>query len=200
MGPGAAAEGALDPVAAAAALDSGAQLVSTDFPSPGHAAQGPGAFTIPGGTPSRCNPVSAPPWCVPGDVEAGLTNPRDQTVSVTLAGGLSYGNVGTVPPWTITVGPPGAEPANQVSGTATIPGLVSGTATVAIDAHQFLGLPLYVGAVEVADPGSGVDVDAPLVLATILRSGDDGAAATGWWVDTTSFPWQSGTITWSVTQ
>ncbi len=44
-----------------AALSSGAQFVSTDFPAPG------GGFdywvNIPDGTPSRCNPVSAPPEC-----------------------------------------------------------------------------------------------------------------------------------------
>ena len=50
-----------------AALDSGAQLISTDFPSPP-----PGvdyAVDIPGGTPSRCNPLTAPPGCVAEDIE-----------------------------------------------------------------------------------------------------------------------------------
>ncbi len=44
-----------------AALSSGAQFVSTDFPAPG------GGFDywvdIPDGTPARCNPVHAPPEC-----------------------------------------------------------------------------------------------------------------------------------------
>jgi len=51
-----------------AALASGAQFVSTDYPVPDP------RFTaysvaIPGGTPARCNPVSAPPECTPVDVE-----------------------------------------------------------------------------------------------------------------------------------
>ncbi len=50
-----------------AALQSGAHLVSTDFP-----AKVPGTdywLELPGGTPSRCNPVSAPPSCTSGDIE-----------------------------------------------------------------------------------------------------------------------------------
>jgi Phosphoinositide phospholipase C, Ca2+-dependent len=51
-----------------AALRSGAQWVSTDYPEPDP------RFTdysvaIPGGTPARCNPVAAPPDCTPADVE-----------------------------------------------------------------------------------------------------------------------------------
>ncbi len=51
----------------AAALASGAQFVSTDFPAPV-----PGVdywLDIPGGTPSRCNPVTAPPECTSEAIE-----------------------------------------------------------------------------------------------------------------------------------
>ena len=52
-----------------AALASGAQFVSTDYPVP-DPAFGTGYFVeIPGGTPARCNPVSAPPECAPSDIE-----------------------------------------------------------------------------------------------------------------------------------
>lgn len=44
-----------------AALASGAQFVSTDYPAPTEAT--PYWLDIPGGTPSRCNPVTAPPEC-----------------------------------------------------------------------------------------------------------------------------------------
>jgi hypothetical protein len=58
---------ALDYTMATAAFDSGAQFVSTDYPSPrqdtGYVVQ------IPGGTPSRCDPVTAPPDCTSEDVE-----------------------------------------------------------------------------------------------------------------------------------
>lgn len=51
-----------------AALASGAQILSTDFPAlvPGVAY----AVDIPGGTPSRCNPLIAPANCTSGDIEA----------------------------------------------------------------------------------------------------------------------------------
>jgi hypothetical protein len=44
-----------------AALRSGAQLISTDFPA---AVDGLAAASIPGGSPSRCNPLIAPSGCV----------------------------------------------------------------------------------------------------------------------------------------
>jgi hypothetical protein len=51
-----------------AALNSGAQFVSTDYPLPDPRFTDY-AVTIPGGTPARCNPISAPVECAPGDVE-----------------------------------------------------------------------------------------------------------------------------------
>ncbi len=52
---------------ASAALASGAQLVSTDFPVPA-----PSGYVVPApGSPARCNPVTTPPAtaCTPADVE-----------------------------------------------------------------------------------------------------------------------------------
>ncbi len=50
-----------------AALDSGAHFISTDFPfAPSEDVYG---FTIPLGTPSRCNPIQAPDRCTPQDIE-----------------------------------------------------------------------------------------------------------------------------------
>ena len=50
-----------------AALDSGAHFISTDFPfEPSADVYG---FTIPLGTPSRCNPIQAPDGCSPQDIE-----------------------------------------------------------------------------------------------------------------------------------
>jgi hypothetical protein len=50
-----------------AALATGAQVVSTDFPAPRDDVDY--YVTIPGGTPSRCNPVTAPADCTSLDVE-----------------------------------------------------------------------------------------------------------------------------------
>lgn len=51
-----------------AALASGAQLVSTDYPEP-DGELSPYVVRIPGGTPARCNPVTAPADCTGADVE-----------------------------------------------------------------------------------------------------------------------------------
>jgi hypothetical protein len=51
-----------------AALAGGAQFVSTDYEVP-NPRFGPYVVKIPGGTPARCNPVTAPPDCRSTDVE-----------------------------------------------------------------------------------------------------------------------------------
>jgi len=50
-----------------AALASGAHIVSTDFPDPVTGLDY--SVAIPGGTPSRCNPVTAPAACTPISIE-----------------------------------------------------------------------------------------------------------------------------------
>ena len=52
-----------------AALDSGAHFISTDYP--GEPYGDAWAVNIPGGTPSRCNPISAPDGCTPEAIESG---------------------------------------------------------------------------------------------------------------------------------
>jgi hypothetical protein len=51
------------------ALAGGAQLVSTDYEQPDPKLGNGYVTKIPGGTPARCNPVTAPPGCKPTDVE-----------------------------------------------------------------------------------------------------------------------------------
>lgn len=55
----------------AVALDSGAQVISTDFPVAGMAARYNSDFVaqLPGDTAVRCNPVVAPSWCRTGFLE-----------------------------------------------------------------------------------------------------------------------------------
>jgi hypothetical protein len=53
-----------------AALRSGAQWVSTDYPVPDPRFGTGYVVTIPDGTPARCNPVRAPSPCTPGDIES----------------------------------------------------------------------------------------------------------------------------------
>ncbi len=51
------------------ALRGGAQLVSTDYEQPDPKLGNGYVTKIPGGTPARCDPVTAPPDCKPTDVE-----------------------------------------------------------------------------------------------------------------------------------
>ncbi len=53
-----------------AALVGGAQWVSTDYEVPGRAYGQPYFVSIPGGTPDRCNPLNAPPWCTSRQIES----------------------------------------------------------------------------------------------------------------------------------
>lgn len=53
-----------------AALAGGAQWVSTDYPAPdAELFDADYSLTMPDGMPGRCNPLVAPPWCTPTDVE-----------------------------------------------------------------------------------------------------------------------------------
>ena len=52
-----------------AALTSGAQVVSTDYPV-ADKRFGPYIVRIPAGTPARCDPVNGPPGCRPTDAES----------------------------------------------------------------------------------------------------------------------------------
>ena len=61
-----------------AALSGGAQIVSTDYEQPDPKLGNGYTTRIPGGTPARCNPVTAPPGCKSTDVE----NPALLTVKV----------------------------------------------------------------------------------------------------------------------
>lgn len=56
-----------DPESFQAALDSGAHIISTDFPD---ASENPSYWIeMPGGNPSRCNPLTAPDVCTAIDIE-----------------------------------------------------------------------------------------------------------------------------------
>jgi hypothetical protein len=57
-----------DPSTSAAAIDSGAQWVSTDYPEPDPRFS-TYSVAIPGGVPARCNPVNAPAGCRAGALE-----------------------------------------------------------------------------------------------------------------------------------
>lgn len=84
-----------------AALASGAQWVSTDWPVPGMAARfdgSPYVAQIPGGTPARCNPVNAPPGCESTDIENLPPDPVPPSSSPTTT--ASTANQSTAPKFT----------------------------------------------------------------------------------------------------
>ena len=64
------AGGPLDPAEATRAFASGAHVVSTDYP--GDAPDGGVGLRVPGGAPSRCNPVTAPAGCEAAWIEPAM--------------------------------------------------------------------------------------------------------------------------------
>ncbi len=68
-----------------AALASGAQWVSTDYPLASYSARWGTTYeaSIPGGRPARCNPVNAPPECAATDIENLPIEVRPATTTTT---------------------------------------------------------------------------------------------------------------------
>ena len=103
-----------------AALASGAQYVSTDYPMPdmGYGFDTDYVVQIPGGTPARCNPVVAPEWCVSADLEvpAPAQTTTTSSTSTTLPGATSTTST-TLPGATST----SSSTSTSVPGSTTTP-------------------------------------------------------------------------------
>jgi hypothetical protein len=107
-----------------AALASGAQWVSTDYPVPGMAVGFTSSYVaaIPGGTVARCNPVNGPAGCVDADLDLVGRSPQQPPVTrppVTTPGSPTTGS--TIPGTTV--------PGSTVPGTPTTGSTVPNTAT-----------------------------------------------------------------------
>lgn len=89
-----------------AALRSGAQWVSTDYPVPGiaYGFTTPYFVEIPGGTVARCNPVNAPPSCRSEALEVGIV-PPPTTPPTTAGPGSTTSTSGPVTTGSTVVGP-----------------------------------------------------------------------------------------------
>lgn len=103
-----------------AALASGAQYVSTDYPVAGIAVGFTTSYVaeIPGGTVARCNPLIGPETCVDADLDTIYTPVAPPTSTTTTAPVTSTTQAST----TTTTPPPTAPGAQPVSGTATYTG------------------------------------------------------------------------------
>ncbi|MEO6987894.1 MAG: phosphatidylinositol-specific phospholipase C1-like protein [Aquihabitans sp.] len=97
-----------------AALRSGAQWVSTDYPMPGMAVGFTTSYSaqIPGGTVARCNPVNGPATCVSAELDTIFT-PIDPPVAPTTI---------TLPDETRPNPPAGTPPATGPGGVGQAPG------------------------------------------------------------------------------
>ena len=100
------------------ALASGAQFVSTDYPVPDpiREAEHPERTTpyfvqMPGGTPTRCNPISAPETCTASDIEnPAWLAPEPEPTTTTTAGPTTTGPPGTIGPENAIPSTPPATP------------------------------------------------------------------------------------------
>ena len=137
-----------------AALASGAQWVSTDYPVPGMAVgfTSPFYVEIPGGTVARCNPVNAPPSCQDDQLErTGMPPSRPEvptpstpssTTPSTVPGGPT-----SVPTTATTTTTPRPGTSVTVPGTSGRPGSSTGGTRVpsAPPASPRSGVPGYTG-------------------------------------------------------
>lgn len=110
-----------------AALASGAQWVSTDYPVPGLAVgfTSPFYVEIPGGTVARCNPVNAPPSCRSADLEdlgvPPVRPPGSTAPSTTVPGGPT-----TTTPGSTTAPGPSTSTTTVPASSTTRPGSPTG--------------------------------------------------------------------------
>ena len=68
----------------------------------------------------------------------------------------------------------------SVTGTGTIPGTSGGSATITVDIHRstFFGFSVYVGTIDVSDPGARLKTTAAVLTPTLTRVGTNGASGT----------------------
>lgn len=145
-----------------AALASGAQWVSTDYPAPGLAVgfDSPFYVQIPGGTVARCNPVSAPDSCVDDELDLPaepvpptpptrpeLTTPSSNVPPTSTPSSVPSSTTGPGGSTTITstTGPGGS---TTVTSTSVRPGPGTGGTTVvppASPARPRAASPRYTG-------------------------------------------------------
>ncbi len=108
-----------------AALASGAQWVSTDYPVPGMSARWGTSYVaaIPGGTPARCNPVNAPVGCVATDIEnSPLPTTTTTTTATATTSTTTPSSTAPSPPTTVVAAPASTAPARPVRATPTFAG------------------------------------------------------------------------------
>jgi hypothetical protein len=96
------------------------------------------------------------------------------TLSLQFTGALSYKNSGGVISGGITVSP-ATGPVSSVTGTASMPGLHGGSATITASIYRVKGV--YVGPVIVSDPGAGLSTISLVLTTLVTRTA--GGLATG---------------------
>ncbi|MCH2170290.1 hypothetical protein MK489_05880 [Myxococcota bacterium] len=85
----------------------------------------------------------------------------------------------------------------EVSGDADVPSPVMGTANVEIDVRKRRGRR-YEGRISVDDPGAGVQTTG-YFWGRVTKTDETQARGTGFYLDTTTWPWQFGSVEFEVT-
>ena len=111
-------------------------------------------------------------------------SPATKTVTLTVADDGGATDQETLP---VTVTGATA-PVTSVLGSGTMPGAAGGDATVSFDVARFWIFPVYLGRVQVSDPGAGVSLDTPVFFAPVGRQGVNGATSTSWWFSWATWP------------
>ncbi|NUP95455.1 MAG: M4 family metallopeptidase, partial [Planctomycetaceae bacterium] len=103
-----------------------------------------------------------------GPVTLAAPIPPDE-VSVTISGGINYSATGALTSGDVNVNPAGTGTISTVTGSGTIPGPNSGTATVTFSVSRVSWAGSYNGSVRVSDPTNGVSLTASLFFTQVRR-------------------------------
>lgn len=104
-----------------------------------------------------------------GPVTLAAPIPPDE-VSVTISGGINYTASGSLTSGDVNVNPAGTGTISSVTGSGTIPGPNSGTATVTFAVSRVSWAGSYTGSVRVSDPTNGVSLTTTLYFKPVGRN------------------------------
>ena len=145
-----------------------------------------------------------------GATGASLSTPSSETVtivdddptydqaSLTFGGALTYTNSATLNSGNLTVSTSGGA-VTSVAGAGTLPGTNGGDATVSFAVNRFLWFPIYLGSVNVSDPGAAFAQNTVVLFGSVTSPGAGQATSTNTWFRFENWQFKVYTLTWTVT-
>lgn len=117
-------------------------------------------------------------------------------VSVTFTGAITYANHGPLTGGDVHVTRRGGE-ITDVTGTAKLPGLHGGTATITVAIHRIFGVFEF-GTIRVVDPSARLDQTTYLAVAHLPRDGSNGTHGHSPWITIVNHHIATYTLDWNL--